>query len=132
MEGYKSPDIIKGGCFRKLEEHGFVKVDTHSLNPQLTGWTFRKDIYSERGYIVVYTGKEAGMNEIALTCEIGSIGSRDDSVNVAATYDNPFSMYRRVPIDRFMEIVCEYPTKEWIERFHAHDVHNTLEVLDGA
>lgn len=132
MAEYKSPDIIKGECFRKIEEHGFVKVDSHSLNPQLMGWTFKKEIYPERCYIVVYTGKEAGMNGIALTCEIGSIGSRDDSVNVASTYDNPFSMYKSVPIDKFIEIVCEYPTKEWIERFHAYDVHKTLEVLDGA
>lgn len=128
MEGYRSPSIITGECFRKIEEHGFVKVDNHTLNPQLTAWTFRKDVYP-RGYIIIYTGKEAGMNGIALNCEVGS---RDESVNVAATYDNPFSMYKSVPIDRFIEIVCEYPTKEWIERFHACDVNKTLEVLDGA
>lgn len=127
MEGYKSPSIITVECFRKIEEHGFVKVDNHELNPQLMAWTFRKDIYP-MGYIIVYTGKEAGMNGIALNCEVGS---RDESVNVAATYDNPFSMYKSVPIDRFIEIVCEYPTKEWIERFHACDVNKTLEVLDG-
>lgn len=129
MAEYRSPDIIKGECFRKLEEHGFVKVDSHSLNPQLTAWTFRKDIYPERGYIIVYTGKETGMNGIALNCEVGS---NKDLVNVAGTYDNPFSMYKRVPIEIFIGIVCEYPTNEWIERFHAYDVHKTLEVLDGA
>lgn len=128
MEGYKSPSIITGECFRKIEEHGFVKVGNHELNPQLMAWTFRKDIYP-MGYIIIYTGKEAGMNGIALNCEVGS---RDESVNVAATYDNPFSMYKSVPIDKFIEIVCEYPTKEWIERFHACDVNKTLEVLDGA
>lgn len=128
MEGYKSPSIITGECFRKIEEHGFAKVDNHELNPQLMAWTFRKDIYP-MGYIIVYTGKEAGMNGIALNCEVGS---RDESVNVAATYDNPFSMYKSVPIDKFIEIVCEYPTKEWMERFHTCDVNKTLEVLDGA
>jgi len=128
MEGYRSPSIITGECFRKLEEHGFVKVDNHSMSPQLMVWTFKNEIYPERGYIIVYTGKEAGMNGIALNCEVGS---RDESVNVAATYDNPFSMYKSVPIDRFIEIVCEYPTKEWIERFHVCDVNKTLEVLNA-
>ena len=128
MAGYRSPDIIKGECFRKLEEHGFVKVDSHELNPQLMAWTFKNDIYPERGFIIVYTGKEAGMNGIALTCDVGC----DARVNVAATYDNPFSMYKSVPIEVFMDIVCEHPTNEWIERFHAYDVKKTLEVLDGA
>ena len=128
MEGYRSPSIITGECFRKIEEHGFVKVDSHELNPQLMAWTFKNDIYPERGFIIVYTGKEAGMNGIALTCDVGC----DARVNVAATYDNPFSMYKSVPIEVFMDIVCEHPTNEWIERFHAYDVHKTLEVLDGA
>lgn len=127
MEGYRSPDIIKDECFRKLEEHGFVKVGNHELNPQLMAWTFKNDIYPERGFIIVYTGKEAGMNGIALTCDVGC----DARVNVAATYDNPFSMYKRVPIEVFMDIVCGHTTNEWIERFHAYDVNKTLEVLDG-
>ncbi len=126
MEGYRSPDIIKGECFRKIEEHGFVKVDSHELNPQLMAWTFK----NESGFIIVYTGKEAGVNGIALTCDV--VGSRNERVNVAATYDNPFSMYKSVPIEVFMDIVCEHPTNEWIERFHAYDVNKTLEVLDGA
>jgi len=129
MEGYRSPDIIKGECFRKLETNGFVDTYTYSKSTHLTGWTFTNETYPERGYIIVYTGKEAGMNGIAMVCEIGS---GEDKVNVAATYENPFSMYKRVPIDIFLETVCKYPTNEWIERFHAYDVKRTLEVLDGA
>lgn len=126
MEGYRSPDIIKDECFRKLETNGFVDTYTYSKSPHLTGWTFTNETYPEKGYIIVYTGKEAGMNGIAMDCEIGS---GEDKVNVAATYENPFSMYKRVSIDVFLETVCKYPTKEWIERFHAYNVHKTLEVL---
>lgn len=127
MDEYKSPDIIKDNCFRELDRYGFTRIDTRSLNAQLTAWTFKKEIWPEKNFIIVYTGKEAGMNGIAMNCELGG----KDSVNVAATYDNSFSMYKSVPIDVFLEIVCKCPAKEWIERFHAYDVNKTLEVLDG-
>lgn len=109
----------------ELYHYGFTRIDSYSLNPDLMAWTFKNEIYSERGYIIVYTGLEAGMKGISMNCELGD----EDVVNVASTYDNPFSMYKRVPIDIFMEIVCKYSTKEWLERFHAYEVNKTLEVL---
>ena len=115
-------------CLDELDGHGFVKIDYHSLNPDLMAMTFKKEICPEKNFLIVYTGREAGMNGIAMNCELGG----NDMVNVASTYDNHFSMYKRVPMDVFLEIVCKYPAKEWIERFHAYDVNKTLEVLNGA
>lgn len=107
-----------------LYYYGFTRIDSHSLNPDLMAMSFKKEIWPEKNFIIAYIGAEAGMKGIAINCELG-----EDSVNVASTYENPFSMYKSVPIDVFLEIVCKCPAKEWIERFHAYDVNKTLEVL---
>ena len=120
-------DVSK--CIYDLERHGFTKVDGYSPNPDLTITTYKKEIHEEKMYIIAYTGKEAGAKGVALNCEFDS---GNNTVNVASTFNNPFSMYCRVPFGVFMGIVCEHPAKEWIELFHACDVNKTLEVLDGA
>ena len=113
-------------CLDILIKAGYNMIDTYQIGYDLTNTRFEKE---QEGNVVVYTGSSAGSMGIVMYC---TIYGGDSWINVASTYSTGDSaIYENVETGKFLEIVCKYPVKEWMERFHAYDLERKLEVLDG-